>query len=50
MWLALATLFLIAWVICFVAFHITVAAVHILLALCVIFVIVHFIAKAKRRA
>lgn len=50
MWLALATLFLIIWVICFVAFHIAVAAIHILLALCVIFIIVHFVTKARRRA
>ena len=50
MWLALATLFLIIWLITFVFFHVAFAAIHILLGLCVIFIIVHFIAKAKRRA
>lgn len=50
MWLALATAFLIIWVICFVAFHVTLAAIHILLALCVISIIVHFVSKGRRRA
>jgi hypothetical protein len=42
MWLGLAIVFLIAWFICYVAFHIAVGAIHILLALFVIFLIVHF--------
>lgn len=50
MWLALAILFLIAWLICFVAFHIAVAAIHILLGLFIIFLIIHFIRRAGSRA
>ena len=48
MWLVLAFLFLIAWLIAFLAFHIVVGAIHILLALFVIFLIVHFIRKGAR--
>lgn len=50
MWLGIAILFLIAWLICFLAFHIAVAAIHILLALFVIFLIVHFIRRAAAPA
>lgn len=50
MWLAIAILFLIAWLIGFVAFHVAVGAIHILLALFVIFLIVHFVRGAARRA
>lgn len=50
MWLGLAALFLIAWLIAFFAFHVVVAAIHILLALFVIFLIVHFIRRAAQHA
>lgn len=50
MWLTIAVIFLIGWLIGFVAFHIAVAAIHILLALFVIFLIVHFVRRARRHA
>lgn len=50
MWLTIAILFLIAWLIGFLAFHVAAAAIHILLALFVIFLIVHFIRRAARHA
>lgn len=49
MWLALAILFLIAWLIGFLAFHVAVAAIHILLALFVVFLIIHFVRGVRRR-
>lgn len=50
MWLGLAILFLVIWLIAFLAFHVVVAAIHILLALFVIFLIVHFVRRAARHA
>lgn len=50
MWLAIAIVFLIAWLIGFLAFHVAVAAIHILLALFVVFLIIHFIRGAARHA
>lgn len=50
MWLGIAVLFLIAWLIAFVAFHVAVAGIHILLGLFVIFIIIHFIRRAARQA
>lgn len=50
MWLGIAVLFLIAWLIAFVAFHVAVAAIHILLALFVVFLIVHFARRTARHA
>lgn len=50
MWLAIAILFLVAWLIAYLAFHVAVAAVHILLGLFVIFIIIHFIRSVARRA
>jgi hypothetical protein len=50
MWLALAVIFLIAWLLGFIAFHVTVAAIHILLALFVIFLILHFVRGVARHA
>jgi len=50
MWLALAILFLVAWLVGFIAFHVTVAAIHILLGLFVIFLIIHFIRRAAAHA
>lgn len=49
MWLGLAVLFLIAWLIAFVAFHVAMAAIHILLGLCVLFLIIHFVRSTTRR-
>lgn len=49
MWLLIAFLFLIGWLIAFLAFHVAVAAVHILLALFVVFLVIHFIRGAARR-
>ncbi|MGC2635611.1 MAG: hypothetical protein WA294_00425 [Acidobacteriaceae bacterium] len=49
MWLALAVLFLIAWLVAFLAFHVAVAAVHILLGLFVLSLIVHFVRGARAR-
>jgi uncharacterized membrane protein YGL010W len=50
MWLVIAALFLIAWLVAFVAFHVAVAAVHILLGLFVISLIIHFISRNARPA
>jgi hypothetical protein len=50
MWLAIAAVFLIAWLIAFLAFHIAVAAIHILLGLFVVFLIVHFVRRAAQHA
>lgn len=50
MWLALAILFLVAWLIVFIGFHVAVAAIHILLGLFVIFLILHFVRGAARHA
>lgn len=50
MWLAIAVLCLIAWLIAFLAYHVVVGAIHILLALIVIFLIVHFVRRAARHA
>lgn len=45
-WLVLAVLFLIGWLIAFVAFHVAMAAIHILLGLFVLFLIIHFVRQA----
>jgi hypothetical protein len=50
MWLGLAVLFLIAWLIGFIGFHIAVGAIHILLALFVIFLIIHFVRRTASHA
>lgn len=50
MWLAIAVLCLIAWLIAFLAYHVAVAGIHILLALFVIFLIVHFVRRGTRHA
>lgn len=50
MWLALAILFLIGWLVAFVAFHVAVGAIHILLGLFVVFLIIHFIRGTARHA
>ncbi len=50
MWLVLAVVFLITWLIAFIAFHVTMAAIHILLGLFVISLILHFFGRAARHA
>ena len=50
MWMAFAFVFLVVWLIAFVAFHVTVAAIHVLLALVVVFLIIHFIRRAAVHA
>jgi hypothetical protein len=50
MWLVLAFLFLIAWLVAFLAFHVAMAAVHILLGLFVVFLIIHFVRATARPA
>jgi uncharacterized membrane protein len=47
MWLAIAIILLIGWLIGFIAFHVTVFAIHILLILFVIFLIIHFVRKVR---
>ncbi len=47
MWLVLAAVFLIAWLIAFVAFHVAMAGIHILLGLFVISLILHFVGTAR---
>jgi hypothetical protein len=48
MWLAIAVLFLIGWLIGFIAFHVAAAAIHVLLVLFIIFLIIHFVLRARR--
>ena len=48
MWLVIGVLFLIAWLVAFVALHVASAAIHILLGLFVISLIIHFIQRAAR--
>jgi tryptophan-rich sensory protein len=43
MFFFLALLLVVVWAICFVAFHILGAAIHILLAVAVVMLIVHFL-------
>lgn len=46
MWLGIAVLFLIAWLVAFLAFHVAMAGIHILLGLFVVCLIIHFIRRA----
>jgi hypothetical protein len=50
MWLAIAILFLVAWLVAFLAFHIVFAAIHILLGLFILFLILHFFRGMRRTA
>jgi hypothetical protein len=50
MWLAIATVFLIAWLIAFIAFHVAVAGVHVLLGLFVLCLIIHFMRRTVPHA
>ncbi len=47
MWLVIAALFLIAWLIAFVAFHVAMAGIHVLLGLFVVCLIIHFVRSAR---
>ncbi|HUA92573.1 MAG TPA: DUF5670 family protein [Terracidiphilus sp.] len=47
MWLGVAVLFLIAWLVAFLAFHVAMAGIHILLGLFVVCLIIHFIQRAR---
>ena len=49
MLLVIAVLLLVAWLIAFIAFHVAVAGIHILLGLFIIFIIIHFIRRASSR-
>jgi hypothetical protein len=50
MWIVLALVFLVAWLVAFLAFHITMVAIHILLGLFVISLIIHFVRGAASHA
>jgi len=50
MWLVIAVLFLIAWLVAFIGFHIAMAGIHVLLGLFVLFLIIHFVRRAARHA
>lgn len=45
--LALAIVLFVVWALCVLAFHITVAFVHLLVVLAVIALIVHFVRRAR---
>jgi hypothetical protein len=46
--LALAIILFVIWALCVLAFHITVAAVHLLVVLAVIAVVFHFVRRARK--
>ena len=48
MWLILAIVFLVAWLIAFIGFHVVFAAIHILLGLFVIFLIIHLLRRGAQ--
>lgn len=50
MWLIIAFLFLVAWLIAFIGFHIAMAGIHVLLGLFVIFLIIHFARRTVSHA
>jgi hypothetical protein len=45
--LALAIILFVIWAACVVAFHITVAAIHLLVVLAVIALVVHFVRRTR---
>jgi hypothetical protein len=45
--LALAIILFVIWAVCVLAFHITVALVHLLVVVAVIAVVMHFVRKAR---
>jgi hypothetical protein len=48
--LALGVILLVIWALCFLAFHITVGLIHLLILLGIIAIIVHFVRGPKARA
>ncbi len=48
MWLVIAAIFLIAWLVGFIGFHVATGAFHILLGLFVIAIILHFVTGRAR--
>ena len=50
MLLALALLLAVLWVLGFVAFHVTSAAIHVLIVLAVVVAIAHFVASRRHPA
>jgi hypothetical protein len=44
---ALAIVLFVIWALCVLAFHITVAAIHLLVVLAVLAVVFHFVKKAR---
>jgi hypothetical protein len=45
--LALAVILFVVWALCVLAFHITVAVIHLLVVLAVIAVVLHFVRRAR---
>jgi len=45
--LVLFVIFFLAWLFSFVIFHVAAGAIHILLALAIVFIIVHFVRRAS---
>ena len=45
--LALAIILFVVWALCVLAFHITVAVIHLLVILAVIAFVLHFVRKAR---
>ncbi|HLH07244.1 MAG TPA: hypothetical protein VKW78_08405 [Terriglobales bacterium] len=49
-WSILFILFILAWILGWGVFHVTVAAIHILLGLAVLALILHFVRRSSARA
>ena len=45
--IALAIILFVIWALCVLAFHITVAVIHLLVVLAVIAVVLHFVRRAR---
>ena len=50
MWLIIGVLFLIAWAVAFIGFHIAMAAIHILLGLFVVCLVIHLFRRGASGA
>lgn len=50
MWLILAVLFLVAWLVTFIGFHLAMAGIHVLLGLFVLCLIIHFARRTVSHA
>ena len=46
--LVLFVVFLAGWLVAWLAFHVTVGAVHLLLVLAVVWLLIHFITRSRR--